>query len=517
MMVMVLGLGALATAGTLSGSWDLSLAFLPAIGVDTTLTVEYTVGGWTFASISDFNDADGFANQKFTANGVLGAFTFASEMVFLPSPTWATVHGYTVVQTPSLACPIYDTITTYQDGPVMDYSKTSLSVSIAGINAEILVYQRGYAHDVYQAWDLIDPATLLPTDWYFWCYDNGKDLGTGFRAKFAGTVGGMTITSYTYFSLNELWRWNALVTNCPTMTPRGIFYVLDDCNLGFTKEIITVEDADLCCGMTLNAALTVGCNGFDSLYLYTTGVPFFSGINLSPWIIFTVNSKEFGFCGTFDVPTGCVTLTPTFLWSEVDAHNDIANTLDGIAIKDITLTCELDECSSFGASVVLYELTDNAFYTIDGPDAVWTIADFDTAGTWFLCLPNEQYFAWEKFDFSFCGLSCCDNGVDTYTIDATVYFGKGYVIDSYDITVPDPEDTEDAVQVIPGEPPVNESSCYTYDPVYGAEFQLDTLFGWMMVEVSASVPVSTDISLTLDLGVSFLGFENLAVGFTFQF
>ena len=512
-IALVMGLGVtLFAAGTLSGTWDLSVALLPAVGADTTLTVEYTIGGWVFASVSDFNDANGFAKQKFTADGTLGAFTFSSEMVFLPGG-WVDErnHQYTVVQTPSLACPIYDKTVTHKTGPVMDYSKSTLSVSIAGIDGELLMYQRGATHDIFETWDLIDPATLNPTGWYVWCYNSGKELGTGFRTKIEGTAGGMTFTSYTYFNLTEAWRWHDLVTNEPEMTPRGIFSIVNDCGLGFNKEIVTVKDAPLCCDMTFDAALTIGCNGFEKLYLYTTGVPFFSGIKLSPWITFTVDKKEFGFAGTLDVPTGCVTVTPAFQWTEKEGHNGIPNTLDGITIKDITLTCKLDEGSSFGASVVLYELTDNAYYTIDGPNAVYKVHDWGgNIGAWYLCLPSEKYFAWEKFDFSFSGLSCCANEKDKYTIDATVYFGKGYKIVSYTLGAEEPSPH------MPGTPKP-EAGCFKYTPVYGDEFQLDTLFGWMMTEVSASVPVSSDISLTLDMSVSFQGFEDLSVGFSFQF
>jgi len=43
------------------------------------------------------------------------------------------------------------------------------------------------------------------------------------------------------------------------------------------------------------------------------------------------------------------------------------------------------------------------------------------------------------------------------------------------------------------------------------------LFGWCETEVSVSVPISTNISITADLGFSVYGWENLDLGFTFTF
>jgi hypothetical protein len=82
------GLGAGVFAqGTLSGSWDTSICIDPQVpeftGFDSTLTVEYGISGWTFSSISTF-DITGWIGQEFTVDGVLGAFTLASDVVFDP-------------------------------------------------------------------------------------------------------------------------------------------------------------------------------------------------------------------------------------------------------------------------------------------------------------------------------------------------------------------------------------------------------------------------------------------------
>lgn len=495
-----------------SGSWDVTITLLPKMDLSSTLTIEYTCPGWTFASISDFNANDGFASQKFTLNGALGPLTLASEMVFLPNPVWGYI--YEATQTPS-GCPVYDQVTVLRYGPVMDYSKTTLSLSFAGLTAELLMFQRGFTHEALEVWRLFYYPDQTPAPWYLICYDPGKCLGTGFRVKIGAEYCGAELTSYTYFGMTETWRFFDPVTGCPQLTPRGIFNITCDgcCFCGF-EEIVTLKGLPVCCGITLNAALKIDCYGFSSLFLYTTGVPFFNGITLSPWVRFTIDEKEFGFCGTLGKQPGCITITPVLVWSEVKSHNDIPNFLEGIAIKEISLTCEISDCTKFSASAILYDLQKNAYYKIDDPNQWVAVVQLPVPWDyldWKVCLPEASYFAWEKWAISFCGAGCCGG---KWTVDVTTYFGKGYEVEDFDVTFPTEFMLEEQ---IPGEPPEEPGKCIVITPIYGREFQLGTLFGWMLTEVSASVPMSADISLTVDLAVSFLGIQNLSVGFSFQF
>jgi len=95
-IIMVLGLGAVAFAGPLSGSWFtlLRLDLTTAGDVDlnllfSELQVDYTVGGWTFTSVSDFVASStantGFADQYFIATGTIGAFSGGSFLNFDPT------------------------------------------------------------------------------------------------------------------------------------------------------------------------------------------------------------------------------------------------------------------------------------------------------------------------------------------------------------------------------------------------------------------------------------------------
>ena len=75
----------------LSGSWCTDIVFAidqtGSITVDTfksTLTVDYTVCGWVFGSVTVFELA-GWTKQSFSAVGVLGAFSIGSDLIFDPS------------------------------------------------------------------------------------------------------------------------------------------------------------------------------------------------------------------------------------------------------------------------------------------------------------------------------------------------------------------------------------------------------------------------------------------------
>jgi hypothetical protein len=106
-IVMVLGLGALAFAGPMSGifttdicfSFDSSTGTVYADDFSAELTVDYTVCGWEFESVSGFSLA-GWDTQSFTADGVLGAFTIGSTLVFDPSgaafTSWDSTVGVSI-------------------------------------------------------------------------------------------------------------------------------------------------------------------------------------------------------------------------------------------------------------------------------------------------------------------------------------------------------------------------------------------------------------------------------------
>ncbi len=89
-LAFALGLGIAAFgAAPLSGEWSSDITIAPQqtnsfTGFDSTITVDYTVSGWVFESVTGFS-LTGWTKQTFSANGVLGAFTMDSDLVFAPA------------------------------------------------------------------------------------------------------------------------------------------------------------------------------------------------------------------------------------------------------------------------------------------------------------------------------------------------------------------------------------------------------------------------------------------------
>jgi hypothetical protein len=87
-MMLVLGLSVTGlAAGTLSGSWATDITILtpqtPVFAVTSVLTVNYTIAGWTFGSVSRFSVTE-WHEQDFRADGAIGAFTFTNLLRFDP-------------------------------------------------------------------------------------------------------------------------------------------------------------------------------------------------------------------------------------------------------------------------------------------------------------------------------------------------------------------------------------------------------------------------------------------------
>lgn len=76
-LICVLGLGIAGTAQSLTGYWDTMVNIdptVPTISIDSEIYVEYTVGAWSFFSLTEIVDA-AWTTQEFGVTGVLGLFT----------------------------------------------------------------------------------------------------------------------------------------------------------------------------------------------------------------------------------------------------------------------------------------------------------------------------------------------------------------------------------------------------------------------------------------------------------
>jgi len=76
--------------GSMTGSWSVefrlnpqSAAFSDALEIWTELRVDYTIGEWTFGSITELDDT-GWVDQEFSAIGVLGLLSISAALGFDP-------------------------------------------------------------------------------------------------------------------------------------------------------------------------------------------------------------------------------------------------------------------------------------------------------------------------------------------------------------------------------------------------------------------------------------------------
>ena len=89
-LMFIVGVGICGFAFPLSGTWETEIGINPQsptfTAFNSTLTVDYTVGTWTFGSLTRF-ELSGWTAQSFSASGTIGAFTAASVVAFDPVGT----------------------------------------------------------------------------------------------------------------------------------------------------------------------------------------------------------------------------------------------------------------------------------------------------------------------------------------------------------------------------------------------------------------------------------------------
>jgi len=77
-----------------------SVTTIPVIGINSVLTVDYSVSGWSFTSVTTL-DETGWLGQSFDVTGALGAFVLGSTLVFDPASvlfeSWEVTSGVAIV------------------------------------------------------------------------------------------------------------------------------------------------------------------------------------------------------------------------------------------------------------------------------------------------------------------------------------------------------------------------------------------------------------------------------------
>jgi len=371
-----LGLGlTVFAAGPLSGKWTAGISFDPSkllasdfISFSSTLEIDYTIAGFTFTSTTGFS-ADGYDAQSFTADGVVGAFTFSSTMNFLPMAiagttktlfyggsvyncafpfpsAWGGLPADLTLSAAALLNELLDPVKTAAT-PEFDDWTVEGSVSIAGMKFEALFFMEDWAGTsttivtpVYEyerktfvgpppnipnlATDLlfatnVQPGFYMPQTGSYTVTTPASTLtGAGWRFKASGSLGDVTLTSYTYFNLIEGFDMDA-DPDTKSFGRDGEFTIaVADQVVRFTEEYITLEGMSLGC-VTFDAALRVTCtDGFDYLALWFKDIYLMCcGITADFEIDFGVASKTVELFPTITTDWTCI--EPTI---ELDLSGD---------------------------------------------------------------------------------------------------------------------------------------------------------------------------------------------------
>jgi len=93
-IALIVGLGFSGLSAPFSGSWVMDVTVTtpqtPTFTLTSVLTVNYTISGWTFGSVSRFSVA-GWYQQDFSADGAIDRFRFTNNLRFVPTTpafTW---------------------------------------------------------------------------------------------------------------------------------------------------------------------------------------------------------------------------------------------------------------------------------------------------------------------------------------------------------------------------------------------------------------------------------------------
>jgi hypothetical protein len=525
----------LTSFGQLTGSWSTIVGIDPDAAelnvfftsLDSTLTVDYVLSDWTFGSVSAFDKA-GFASQEFSVGGALGAFVFASAMVFDP----AAVTEMTYAGGVDPICSLQWTATGV--GPRFISWDVTASVSIAGVAFEAYVLQ-DYSHYNYtelnKLYYIPSGTTLVQTTAQIVNVNTGAN-GMGWRLKVAGSFGAVDVTSYTYFNMTEGFASQA--SNL-SIAKSGVFTVQDGCDGNFVEQYLTLEGFTFGCA-SVDIGLKITCTGFHSIAFLVQDIALGGFATFDFEITFTTSDKAIVTDINMVVPGfDCIVLEVGFNGDYAGKLNT-TNVIDNITIHGIkfeqtwagitfTSITELDAASKLMSGSTAYTYINDASTFLGYIPYVATLGDIDD-GLWEAwCSPVERFKLWESFIIDVNADACCGGLFDlTITTDfgiheelvwagyATIQLGAVDYILVNDMLIGvfadgvDPDDAS-AVTTIDAVLPIT---------VWAASGDT-TLFEWARTNVVLGVGIGTNVELAFGFGISAFGWEALSAGFEWSF
>lgn len=313
-LIVILGLAFGAMAATLSGSWDTDVTIDPqqtnfndALSIDSVLTVAYSVGDWTFTSITKL-DETGWVDQDFAVAGMLGALTMTSSLGFDP-----------VV-------------------PAFDMWNTTVSVAIAGVSfgadftledydVTLILTGAGVAGDV-----ILGVEVTFGGDDNDICDLNWVDLEISLGFPFCCTI----LEAAVSFDCDG---FESIVFTAESVVIPNLPYLTLDATLEFTTQTKT---------LTLSPSFNFGATACFDLYidLGSTG-------GVSPGAALTLDSITIEGVGiTCDI--GAVTFTALSFWGGGTKPGLLAGTpyWEVYAVGSNEDAC----CGPFGFDLAVYFL-----------------------------------------------------------------------------------------------------------------------------------------------------------------
>jgi len=320
-MVMVLGLGLAAWAGSFSGEWNSKVSFDLSAGAGSAITlagfqsfidVQYGVGTFTFESSTLFREA-GLLGQWFEAFGTLGAFQVWSLLTFDPANA-LFVDFEAVVDVSIAGVEIYAGAALQDPSWNGTWTSSVYSVPTGDVGFGSLFGVIGTAGDLKVGGEI--DFNVSPLIHWVWHY---------------GVFGG--VTDWTYFVCDpydiEGAAWQSLTV------------IQTDCTTAFSYATFYAEYPWACADIL--AYLEFSCDGFTGFSIGVENVDFgLSWLNIYAFEVnFTTQSKSTGLW--FDIAVAdTVCFTP---YIEVVTEEGSNYSITGLELNALTVSYDLAGCT----------------------------------------------------------------------------------------------------------------------------------------------------------------------------
>jgi hypothetical protein len=286
-------------AATLSGSWDTDVTIDPqqtnfndAIGLVSVLTVAYTVGDWTFTSVTDL-DENGWTDQDFTVAGVLGAFSITSALDF--NPAAATFGSWNTTASVAIAGVSFGADFTLADSDV------TLILTGSGVAGDVSVgVEVTFGGDDNDICDLNWAGVTIDIGFPFCCADIALTVEfdcTGFVSA-CFSVSGIAVPNMPYMTLSADLCFT-MDEKTLVLTPAFDFGAIACFDLYFdvdTDGNVTIQDISI---VGIGLSCDIGAVTFTGVSYWGTGTKPGALKGTEYWEAYTIETNDDACCGPF--------------------------------------------------------------------------------------------------------------------------------------------------------------------------------------------------------------------------